>query len=81
MAEIEGLGVKSESWKSIAVDSSIVLRDRMGGRFIMLFCEVFLSHRLFCLEADVDRPLFSLGQINGAQSLSGRFIEALEGAG
>lgn len=50
----------------------------MGGRFIMLFCEVFLSHELFCPVADVDRPLFSLGQINEAQSLCGRFIKALE---
>lgn len=44
-------------------------------------CEVFLSHKLLCPVADVDRPLFSLGQINGAQSPCGRFIEALEGAG
>lgn len=30
----------------------------------MLFCEVFLSHELFCPEADMNRPLFELGQIN-----------------
>lgn len=46
----------------------------------MLFCEVFLSIELFCPVADVDRPLFSLGQINGAQVLCGRFLKALEGS-